>query len=89
MINGGAKFTENPNEKDARVWHPILTKKELKELLKEKPKQVLFYATSFFDEGLKVVAANIAPGQKWVIVGPDPYKERNWYAQVDHLLKVK
>ena len=71
MSNYGALF-------DGR--HKPATKKALRELVKESPERVTFYDTSAFNNKGEVGVADLSPID--VIVGPDPYTKRNWYANV-------
>lgn len=70
---------------DDREGGTIRTKKELKELAKERPHTVEFFATSSFDGGSanRFPLTRIPIGTKLVIVGPNPYTKRDWYANIE------
>jgi hypothetical protein len=83
FINTGAKI----NGQRAR------TKKALREALAVTPDSVTFDVTQLFGElaGRTLAAVDVLTHPQWtlVVVGPDPYARRNWYASVaaasDHL----
>jgi hypothetical protein len=67
------------------------TKKALREALRDNPDTVLFDQTSMFAPGqpgdmgryLPVTGdSRIPPGVTLSVVGPDPHRERRWYASV-------
>lgn len=67
------------------------TKKALADYVKEQgAARVQVFDTSMFDNRGTITLADLGPAD--VIVGPDPYTRRNWYANVkpgkDGVLKV-
>jgi hypothetical protein len=60
--------------------HKPATKKALRELVASAPERVSFYDTSAFNNRGTVGVADLSPID--VIVGPDPYTKRSWYANV-------
>jgi hypothetical protein len=58
------------------------TKKELKELCKESPEKVLLNSTSAFGNGFSGFATELPEGTTFTVVGPDPFRDRRWYANV-------
>lgn len=64
---------------------PIPTKRVLKELAALRPETLEFYDTSH-PVGVAPIRLDTLPeGQKLVIVGPDPYNKRAWYANIERL----
>ena len=59
----------------------VRTKTALKKMIKEDPASVTFDRTSAFERGF-INASEIPQGDTLVVVGPDPYTARNWYANV-------
>lgn len=62
------------------------TKKALREALASDPASVTFYATAMAEvEQIKgdELPERLADGDKLTVVGPDPYHDRRWYAQVE------
>ena len=55
----------------------IKTKKELKQLFKDKA-EIFAYDTSAFSNRGVIRLTDLRPDD--VIVGPDPHTQRNWYA---------
>ena len=61
----------------------IKTKKALREALKFNPALVTFDKTSPFDlPGTDIRGSEIPDGIVLSVVGPDPYRDRRWYASV-------
>jgi hypothetical protein len=58
------------------------SKKALKEAVKADATKVRFYGTAAFGPGFDGTAADIPAGHILVVVGPDPYRSRKWYANV-------
>jgi len=56
-------------------------KKQLKELINSDPSLVTFDRTSAYEGGF-LNASEIPQGDTLVVVGPDPYNARKWYANV-------
>jgi hypothetical protein len=56
------------------------TKKALREAVASTPERVRFYDTSMIDNRGDVGIEDLRPND--VIVGPDPYTKRSWYANV-------
>lgn len=68
------------------------TKKVLREALANAPATVTFYATAMAEvEQIKgdELPERLAGGDKLTVVGPDPYHDRRWYAQVSLNTKNK
>lgn len=57
------------------------TKKALKEAIAANPDEVYLYSTSAFG-GWSGMASALPEDMKFNVVGPDPYKNRSWYATV-------
>ena len=68
---------------DLRTGNLFMTKKALKQACSEDPVVVAFYPTSQLDKPFHMVQASELP-EFWSmsVVGPDPYDNRKWYAQV-------
>ncbi len=61
----------------------IKTKKQLKDMLRLAPDCVLFDTTSLIGKGPGTYTPRTIPeGVKLSVIGPDPYRERKWYATV-------
>lgn len=60
----------------------IPTKKALTEMVKANPDSVTVYDTSAFDPDPNYTAKDMPMDEVFYIVGPDPYKDRKWYAQI-------
>lgn len=59
------------------------TKRALREALADAPSEVLFDTTEHNTSALTHYCADSIPtGVRLVVVGPDPYKRRSWYANV-------
>lgn len=59
------------------------TKKALREALKADPAGVVFDPTSLLTGRTENLHGdNVPEGLTLVVVGPDPYRTRNWYANV-------
>lgn len=65
----------------ARVGaHPVMTKKDLKQLVADGNTELVFYGTSDFtpfNGGLSAINGDVLS-----VVGPDPFNNRKWYATV-------
>lgn len=59
------------------------TKKELRAAISTDPARVIIEATSIFGGEHDGPADEIPEGRTAYIVGPDPYRARNWYATLD------
>lgn len=60
------------------------SKKALKDALRCDPATVTFDVTSLFHTGPSHYRANDLPqGIKFSVVGPDPFNNRRWYANVE------
>lgn len=70
FVQGGADF-KGPK-----------TKKQLKEVVKLDPSLVMLYDTSAFGSDFNDTADKLPKNMTFNVVGPDPYKARNWYASV-------
>jgi|1185.fasta_scaffold664281_2 hypothetical protein len=72
FIQGGANF---PHEGKA-------TKTALKAALKANPTGVTLYATSDMGPQFNGPASSLPEGTTFNVVGPNPYRDRSWYASV-------
>ena len=71
----------NCGAKSGGSW--VQTKKRLKELLRDKPSDVTFVKTSMFEaDQSDIPGDNIPQGVNLSVVGPDPWRQRTWYASV-------
>lgn len=71
-------------------YRPIPTKKALREAIKE-GKGLYLEATSIFGNEYDGPLSEAPAGSYWV-VGPDPRRDRRWFAQIDKTdkgMKVK
>jgi len=70
----------------------LKSKKALKEVVATAPGCVTLEATSIFNNEFDGYLVD-APVGDYFVVGPDPYKDRRWYAQItvtpDRKFKVK
>lgn len=67
------------------VWYKsqrINTKKALKAYAQEEPHNVRLEATSLFGNEYDGPLSNAPTNKSYTVVGPDPYKKRNWYANI-------
>lgn len=71
-IQGGARFD----------GAPVRRKGDLRRLVAEDPSQVVFLNTSAYGDKTPITMAQIPEGHYLIVVGPDPYNDRKWYAQV-------
>lgn len=58
------------------------TKKVLKEAYTA-GKEIILDSTSAFGPAFYGSAEDLKEGDNFVVVGPDPYRKRNWYASVE------
>lgn len=58
------------------------TKKELKEAIADDPEKVHLYSTNNTTQGWSGYASALPEDVHFLVVGPDPYNKRNWYATV-------
>lgn len=58
------------------------TKKALRDALKERPRDVTLESTSAFPGQYSGPAAELPGNVSFVVVGPDPYTRRDWFARV-------
>jgi hypothetical protein len=58
------------------------TKKSLREALDAEPDRVHIEATSVFGNEYDGPASGLPDGATVYIVGPDPFRSRNWYANL-------
>jgi hypothetical protein len=65
----------------------VSTKKLLREYLKANPTSVTFDPTSMFDDQSDFDGSHIPAGRILTVVGPDPHKNRKWYATVTQTAK--
>jgi hypothetical protein len=72
-IQGGADFTSQNGKK---------TKTALKAAINIDPGAVHLYATSNMGPQFRGPAADLPDDAEFVVVGPDPYTKRDWYATV-------
>jgi hypothetical protein len=64
------------------------TKKELKQAMKDNPDQVHFDSTEMFHPG-GCTGTTIPTDTTMMVIGPDPFTKRTWYASVTSDGKVK
>lgn len=73
-IQGGAKVK--------RRGAPKFTKTLLKERIKSEPDQVELFATSGMGPQFHGTADNLPENTEFLVVGPNPYSQRDWYAKI-------
>ena len=61
----------------------VPTKKALKEALAASPASVVFYETSAVPMPILINGSELVEGVKYSVTGPNPYKNRKWYATVE------
>jgi hypothetical protein len=66
----------------AYIPGPKKTKGALKAAIKANPDAVELYATSNMGPQFADVASKLKVGDEFLVVGPDPYRKRDWYATV-------
>ena len=85
IIQGGAEFGNGSIVQR--------TKGRLKDLIKREPQNVFLYDTSAHGSKFSGEARKLPKNMEFLVVGPDPYSKRDWYATVywgrDGKLKVK
>lgn len=59
--------------------HPK-TKKALREALASDPSSVIFDVTSMFERSVSHTGSDLDPALTLVVTGPDPHRDRRWYA---------
>jgi hypothetical protein len=64
-------------------YERVPTKKALKEALQTEPEHVELEATSLFGNEFGGPVLEMPEGKRVAVVGPDPYKKRNWYATLE------
>ncbi len=63
---------------------PVPTKKALKAAVAERNPGLVFYTTAVaFDGDLRFTLDQFPARKVLSVVGPDPYRTRNWYASVE------
>lgn len=62
---------------------PPRTKKALKEAITGDPSTVRLYSTNNITQGWSGYASELPDGVSFLVVGPDPYTKRTWYAKVE------
>jgi hypothetical protein len=80
--------------RDPKTGKPVRnykTKAAFKRAVAEAPDQVLLYETSLFGGGNVFPTTEAKPGVTYIVVGPDPERDRRWYANliVNRLGNVK
>lgn len=65
----------------------IPTKKALKEKFRDNPNKVLLYTTSELSPQKHFTSDMLVIGEKYSVVGPNPYTSRKWYATVERTEK--
>lgn len=75
FLNVGAMYN-NPKQ-------DVPTKTELKRALQSDAASVLFYTTSAFDGDKVLKGTELDHTVKYVVAGPNPYKNRKWFATVE------
>lgn len=59
----------------------VKTKKQLRELMAADPSSVTFDRTSAYESGF-IAGGSLPRGDVLIVVGPNPYNDRKWYANV-------
>lgn len=72
-VNGGVNMNGKP------------TKKNLKDQVLANPAKVQFYGTSPLGPQWSGAVSLLPEGLILSVVGPDPYKKRDWFASVERL----
>jgi hypothetical protein len=67
---------------ESRGGSKFQTKKSLKELVQSEPTAVMLYSTGLGGPQFNGNATRLEAGQEFLVVGPDPYTKRNWYATI-------
>ena len=65
----------------------ISTKKRLRELVKDSPELLQFYTTSELGEQFAGPLDKLGQETTLLVVGPDPYRNRVWYANINRTPK--
>lgn len=79
-IQGGARFESSNGKK---------TKTALKAAINADPSKVRLYATSGMGPQFNGSPSDLPDDAEFVVVGPDPYRKRDWYATVKKGVKGK
>lgn len=58
------------------------SKKAFREAMKNEPENVTFTGTSIFDPDTQFSGVECRNHEPLIVVGPDPYRNRKWYANV-------
>ena len=67
----------------------VATKKALREAMRDNPETVEFCTTAELFDGTHTYTGDALPAGKTLsVVGPDPYRQRSWYATVTDKGKV-
>ncbi len=74
-VNVGAQYNADKTD--------IPTKKALKDAIAANPAKVYFYPTSEFNATIPGTLDIMEKGVKYSVTGPNPYKNRKWYATVE------
>ena len=72
-INGGVRHVNG---------EPITTKKALKAAIIDNAESVYFYDTSEFGPRFSGIVSGMPNNASLQVVGPDPYRNRQWYASI-------
>lgn len=75
QIQGGAESDRGGN---------IQTKKALKEAVASDASTIFLYSTGLGGPQFNGLASQLPDDMEFLVVGPDPFKKRNWYATVKH-----
>lgn len=60
----------------------IATKKELRDRVRQNPRSVRFYCTNLVGTTWEGLVSDLPPGMILSISGPDPHRDRRWFATV-------
>lgn len=71
---GGASLVEGNGD--------IKTKAKLRGFIKEQPESIWLYSTSQVTNQWSGRANELPPNIEFLVVGPNPYQKRDWYATV-------
>lgn len=58
------------------------SKKAFREAMRTNPQDVIFTTTSMFDSQTQFEGNHLPDNAVLMVVGPDPYRDRRWYANV-------
>jgi hypothetical protein len=79
-VQGGAIFASSNGKR---------TKSQLKEAIKNDPAEVELYSTSSMGPQFHNAADQLPEDTEFLVVGPDPYTKRDWYASIKRGIRGK